>query len=332
MSRYETYLRKIAGEDVDISNMPEPSDRYEYYLRQIALNGGVDPEVIAQAVSDWLDDHPEATTTVEDGSITKAKLDSNLQGTVDDVDELKSAISNIETATANDVGKALSPKTVTNGKVTEWQYKVIGGGGGGAVDDVQIAGTSIVDGSGVANIPKAASDTFGVTKPSSGLTVNSSGEMYISKATSTQVKQGTAQYNPLTPSVEHEAAFYGIAKAAGDSTQSSSSNAVGTYTENAKSAIASMLSAPETVSGTTPTIAAKAGVQYICGEVSTIDFTPSATGVCDVVFTSGSTPAVLTVPNAVKFPSWFDPTSLDANTTYEINVLNGVYGAVMAWA
>lgn len=50
-----------------------------------------DPDKIAAAVDDWLDDHPEATTTVEDGSITKAKLDSNLQGTVDDVSDLKSA-------------------------------------------------------------------------------------------------------------------------------------------------------------------------------------------------------------------------------------------------
>lgn len=49
-------------------------------------------EQVTSAVDDWLDDHPEATTTVQDGSITKAKLDSNLQGTVDDVDELKSAI------------------------------------------------------------------------------------------------------------------------------------------------------------------------------------------------------------------------------------------------
>lgn len=54
--------------------------------------GGADPAVIEQAVSDWLDDHPEATTTVEDGSITEAKLDSNLKGTVDDVSELKSAL------------------------------------------------------------------------------------------------------------------------------------------------------------------------------------------------------------------------------------------------
>ena len=53
--------------------------------------GAPDPAAIEGAVSDWLDEHPEATTTVEDGAITKAKLDSDLQGTVDDVGDLKSA-------------------------------------------------------------------------------------------------------------------------------------------------------------------------------------------------------------------------------------------------
>ena len=43
----------------------------------------IDPEDIAEAVDDWLDEHPEATTTVEDGSITKAKLDSNLQSDIE---------------------------------------------------------------------------------------------------------------------------------------------------------------------------------------------------------------------------------------------------------
>lgn len=54
------------------------------------------PEQIQQDVEDWLDDHPEATTTVQDGSITKAKLNASLQGTVDDVDDLKSALSDFE--------------------------------------------------------------------------------------------------------------------------------------------------------------------------------------------------------------------------------------------
>lgn len=41
--------------------------------------GSVDPAVIAQAVDDWLDDHPEAVTTVQDGAVTFAKLNDALQ-------------------------------------------------------------------------------------------------------------------------------------------------------------------------------------------------------------------------------------------------------------
>lgn len=58
----------------------------------VAKKALTDPTVIEGAVSDWLDDHPEATTTVQDGSITKAKLDASLQGTVDDVGDLKTQI------------------------------------------------------------------------------------------------------------------------------------------------------------------------------------------------------------------------------------------------
>jgi hypothetical protein len=41
-----------------------------------------DPTVIENAVSDWLDEHPEATTTVADGSITEAKLATALVPTL----------------------------------------------------------------------------------------------------------------------------------------------------------------------------------------------------------------------------------------------------------
>jgi hypothetical protein len=84
-----------------------------------------------------------------------------------------------------------------------------------------------------------------------------------------------------------------------------------------------------TVSGTAPVITAISGVRYVCGEVATLDFTPCATGICDVVFTSGSTPAVVTLPSAVKFPD--GSFTAEADTTYEINILDGVYGVVMSW-
>lgn len=78
-----------------------------------ALAPKPDPADIKQSVEDWLDDHPEATTTVEDGAITKAKLNANLQGTVDDVDALKSAIDSIE-PTVESLDNTVNGYTVYN--------------------------------------------------------------------------------------------------------------------------------------------------------------------------------------------------------------------------
>ena len=85
-----------------------------------------------------------------------------------------------------------------------------------------------------------------------------------------------------------------------------------------------------TVSGTDPVIVAQQGARYICGEVATLTFTPSPSGICDVIFHSGSTPTVVELPSTVKFPGGKE-LSIDADTTYEINIMDGIYGAVMAW-
>lgn len=63
----------------------------------------------------------------------------------------------------------------------------------------------------------------------------------VSFATDAEVKAGTASDKALAPSNESAASFYGLAKAAGDSTQAASSNPVGTYTAEAQTAIKSML-------------------------------------------------------------------------------------------
>lgn len=85
-----------------------------------------------------------------------------------------------------------------------------------------------------------------------------------------------------------------------------------------------------TVSGTAPEITAQAGRRYLCGTLTSLSFTPCASGLCEVVFTSGSTPTVLTLPNTVKMPDWWTGTA--ANRTYDIMILNGVYGVVTSWA
>ena len=109
--------------------------------------------------------------------------------------------------------------------------------------DVQVNGTSVVS-SNVANIPIAGANTFGVIKASSnvtGLGINNEGYLYISPPTKAELKAGTDTEHPVTSSKIKEATFYGLAKAANDSTQASSSNAVGKYTDAAKHAIQKML-------------------------------------------------------------------------------------------
>lgn len=86
------------------------------------------------------------------------------------------------------------------------------------------------------------------------------------------------------------------------------------------------------VEGSTPVITGSDGTRYICGEVATLSITPPAKGIISVVFESGSTPTVLTVPNTVLFPDGFDSTSLDADTIYEINIADGTLGVVAQWA
>ena len=113
------------------------------------------------------------------------------------------------------------------------------------VQDVQINSTSIVDANGVADIPIATSTTPGVVKVSQALGIELvSNILKISTPTDNDVKNGAAGARAVTPSKQHASTFYGLAKAAGDSTQSASDNAVGTYTADAKAAIQSMLGVP----------------------------------------------------------------------------------------
>jgi len=201
--------------------------------------------------------------------------------------------------------------------------------GTGSVQDVQVNGTSVLQ-DGVANVPIATGNMPGAVKVqptgySRGIVLTNDGIVTIDPATSANIKGAGNVYRPIIPPRQHEATFYGIAKAAGDATQSASSNAVGNYTDAAKSAISQMLNSPVTVTGSTPSITALAGVQYVCGEVSTLDIIPPASGCFDVIFESGSTPTALTISNptgtTVEWRDDFDPTNLSANAVYEINLL-----------
>lgn len=107
------------------------------------------------------------------------------------------------------------------------------------ITDVQIDGNSIVS-NNIATLPIASASDLGIIKVGNGLYM-SSGVLYVNGANSNQIKGQASIYVPITPKYQHEAVFYGLAKAAGDSTQAASANAVGTYTDGAKTAIQNML-------------------------------------------------------------------------------------------
>ena len=109
------------------------------------------------------------------------------------------------------------------------------------ISDIQIDGTSIVDAQGVANVPMATANNYGVVKLGSGLRVQDNTKIAVAFAAGTSCKEGTNNGQCITPSVQNSATFYGLAKAAGDTTQSQSSNPVGQYTDAAKRAICNML-------------------------------------------------------------------------------------------
>ena len=204
------------------------------------------------------------------------------------------------------------------------------------VSDVQIDGTSILS-NGVANIKKASTTTLGAIMIGTGLSIGATGILRPNGGSASDRKAGTNMYIPTVMSTQHESTFYGLAKAAGDTTMPSSSNAVGTYTEEAKNAIRAMLGVTDsaggmnvvTLTGTNITQTAAENTMYKCGELAELTFTAPASGITAVRFSSGSTPTVASFPG-VTWLGDFDPDNLISNVTYEINILDGV--GVAGWA
>ena len=128
-------------------------------------------------------------------------------------------------------------------------YKITGENGApGAVQDVQVNGTSILQ-NGVANIPVAAWNKLGTVKPNPdygtvALDTSSAspGTLQISKASDSNLKSGSNQYKPIVPSNQHLAAFYGLAKAAG-ADLANETVTMGKFPNNAKGKICNMIGA-----------------------------------------------------------------------------------------
>lgn len=83
------------------------------------------------------------------------------------------------------------------------------------------------------------------------------------------------------------------------------------------------------LSGTQITQVGADNTMYMCGELTELTFTAPSVGITGIRFTSGTTPTVLTVSGVTAWMFDFDPTALEASTTYEINVFNGI--GVAGW-
>ena len=172
-----------------------------------------------------------------------------------------------------------------------------------------------------------------------GVGINSeTGGVYVSRPGDDVVKAGVNDYKPIVPSIQHKSVFYALSKLAGVDLASNASEVIGVYPQNAKTAIQTMLGIEadiplvETVTGATASITGMPNVRYICDTaISELTITPPASGSIVVRFTAGSN-CIVVLPQTVKLPEWFDISSLEAGTTYEIIITDGVYGGVMSWA
>lgn len=109
------------------------------------------------------------------------------------------------------------------------------------VQDVQVNGTSILNAQGVANVPEANENVPGVSKLKSSYGIRlRNGCLAIEPAAQGNIKDADNSAKPIVSTNAHVAAFYGLARAAGKD-MASSSNPVGTYTDEAKVAIQKML-------------------------------------------------------------------------------------------
>lgn len=89
----ERAIQQAGGAEPAPHAVPPKYATAEQMERLIEAMGNIaDPEVIGSAVDSWLDEHPEATTTVQDGSITAAKLAPAVAENVATVPDLKSAL------------------------------------------------------------------------------------------------------------------------------------------------------------------------------------------------------------------------------------------------
>ena len=110
---------------------------------------------------------------ITSGAVTQITTNQNAIG----------ALSSLDTTVKTDLVSAINEVNTT---------------ASGKVSDVQLNSTSVVT-NGVANVPKASANDYGVIKIGTGLQIQSNGQVYLVKATDAAIIAKTNNVNPIVP-------------------------------------------------------------------------------------------------------------------------------------
>lgn len=263
--------------------------------------------------------HAKATymsngTTVEDAiNNIETEIESNLLDCAK-----KSDLANVATSGSYDdlTNKPTIPNAVNESTVSGWGFtKNVG-----TITGVSANGTSIST-SGVANIPAASTNAYGVTKLSSSTSSTSTSLAATASAVKSAYDLANGRQEKLVSGTNIKTINGQSLLGSGDITISSGGNSTGSgaYSEvNHGTSDTTFTLTPNTF--------------HVWDTVSSLSITlgEETTGVANEYlfqFTSGAEPTTLVLPDTII---WQEDITIESNKTYQISILKG-FGTIMSW-
>lgn len=109
--------------------------------------------------------------------------------------------------------------------------------------------------------------------------------------------------------------------AASEANAKDSEDAAAASEQTVKNLMLTGMTVVEDRTSTEVTLAAEGETKYIYGELDSLTITSlPEDGIVDIIFTSGTTPTVLVLPSTAIVPEWFDPTDIETEKVYELNI------------